>query len=140
MPEESPPREPRTSEGCTSTVLPSRQAASPPDTFEVVESGRCGNTTDGRGCAGVSGVDGDNVNPETATKLNTDADSDEVIALRELVQHQREDLKMAALMGQRLLDSTEEVSAKLEVVSTDCCVVYTIVASLSTSYSVFSHS
>ncbi|CAB1097033.1 unnamed protein product [Ectocarpus sp. CCAP 1310/34] len=41
-------------------------------------------------------------------------DPTEVVALRELVQRQREDLETAALIGQRLLDRVEELSASLE--------------------------
>lgn len=41
-------------------------------------------------------------------------DATEVVALRELVQHQQEDLETAALIGQRLLDRVEELSASLE--------------------------
>ncbi|CAM9829263.1 unnamed protein product, partial [Hapterophycus canaliculatus] len=39
----------------------------------------------------------------------------EVVALRELVQRQKEDLETAASIGQQLLDSNDELSTKLEV-------------------------
>lgn len=41
--------------------------------------------------------------------------ADEVAALRELVQQQKEDLETAASIGQRLLDSNDDLSTKLEV-------------------------
>lgn len=42
-------------------------------------------------------------------------DDDEITTLRQAVQHQEEDLRMAALIGQKLLDTQEELSAELEV-------------------------
>lgn len=42
-------------------------------------------------------------------------DEDEVATLRELLRHKEEDLRMAAMIGQRLLDKQEELAADLEV-------------------------
>lgn len=93
-------------------MLLSRQAASAPVVPAAGESGRYGSTDRGE-CPGALDVDDEDDNPTTAT--DTDGTSDDVAALRELVHHQKEDLEMAALIGQRLLDSNEELSAKLEV-------------------------
>lgn len=106
-----PKKEPRASELRRLTTSPSLQVATE-GVPAVGESGRSG-CTDRGDCPGALGVDDENDTPKTATI--TDAESDEVTALRELVQNQKEDLEMAAFIGQRLLDSTEELSAKLEV-------------------------
>lgn len=51
----------------------------------------------------------------SATATDSYGVSHEVVALHELIATQREDLKTAALIGQQLLDATDELSAKLEV-------------------------
>lgn len=48
----------------------------------------------------------------------------EVAALKELISTQKEDLKTAALIGQRLLDANDEFSAKLEVTQAYCLGLY----------------
>ncbi|CAM9682060.1 unnamed protein product [Ectocarpus sp. 12 AP-2014] len=60
----------------------------------------------GDGCRSMSTAQG-------VGEKNED-DATEVVALRELVQRQQEDLETAALIGQRLLDRVEELSASLE--------------------------
>lgn len=50
-----------------------------------------------------------------ATNSAASANAQEVAILRELVERHEADLKMAALIGQRLLDTQEELSAELEV-------------------------
>lgn len=52
---------------------------------------------------------------ETAAAGRDVVDADEVSALRELVRRGEEDLQTAAIIGQRLLETQEELSAELEV-------------------------
>lgn len=102
-------------------MLPSCLAANTTSVPAAGESGRYDGCTDRGDCSGAFGVADEEQNrPQTATDATTGTDdagaqSDEVAALRELVQRQKEDLEMAAMIGQGLLDSTEELSAKLEV-------------------------
>lgn len=100
-------------------MLPSRQAASATNFPAAGESCRYDGCTDRGDCSGAFGVDEEHFHPITATNATDDAESHEVTALRELIQRQKEDLEMAAMIGQGLLDSTEELSAKLEVTNTD---------------------
>lgn len=55
------------------------------------------------------------VDEECGAKIAVDDGVDEVTALRELLERKNEDLRMAALIGQRLLDTQEELAAELEV-------------------------
>ncbi|CBN76731.1 hypothetical protein Esi_0000_0540 [Ectocarpus siliculosus] len=97
--------------------MPSHQDTIPVDVPVAERSGRAGSVHEldvpevlnlGDGCrsrATAQGVGEKNRDDET-----------EVVALRELVQRQQEDLETAALIGQRLLDRVEELSASLEAV------------------------
>ena len=61
-------------------------------------------------------VDEENSQKDHSAVVADDDDaSDELISLRELVSTQRDDLQTAALIGQRLVDANDELSAQLEV-------------------------
>lgn len=95
---------PKTSGGCTPKVLLLRQAVDKTTALAEGESGSFGTEHEEPSvmATGSGGV------------------SDDVDALNELVSAQKQDLKTAALIGQRLLDSNDELSAKLEVTQ-GCC-------------------
>lgn len=88
----------KTGGGCTPKLLTLRQAADKTTPLAEGESGSFGTELDPSAIAtGSGGV------------------PDDIADLKELISAQREDLKTAALIGQRLLDSNDELSAKLEV-------------------------
>lgn len=89
---------PKASGGCTSRILSSTQAAGTTAALAVGESGSL-----------------DTEDDHSAIATGGDGMSDEVVALHELISTQKGDLETAALIGQRLLDATDELSAKLEV-------------------------
>ena len=55
---------------------------------------------------------------EVTSDDDGDDDVDDVSLLRELTRQQEEDLRMAAMIGQKLLDTQEELHAELEVSTT----------------------
>lgn len=77
-----------------------------------------GSSTDGGDCAEDFGLVGGR-DRCIATTEECDSEkicgADELDALRELVERQKEDLETAASIGQQLLDSNDDLSTKLEV-------------------------
>lgn len=100
---------------CAGRMMPFNQDTPARDVPVAERSGRAGSLQEfdvpcvlnlGDGCRSMASAKG-------FGEENGD-DATEVLALRELVQRQQEDLETAALMGQRLLERVEELSASLE--------------------------
>lgn len=94
------PTTPRTSEECARKMSSSCQAARATDVLVARES---------------DAVDEDDSEHESAVEADGDDVPDELASLRELISTQRDDLRTAALIGQRLVDANDELSAQLEV-------------------------
>ncbi len=95
------PTAPRTGEGCARKISSSHQATRAADVLVARKS---------------DAVDeDDSENDHSAVEADGDGVSDELAALRELISTQRDDLRTAASIGQRLVDGNDELSAQLEV-------------------------
>lgn len=98
---------PTASQVCTPKVLSPHQAADTTSALGVGETGSFDTERD-----------------HSAIATGREGVSNEVVALQEVILAQKEDLKTAALIGQRLLDANDELSAKLEVTRAYCLSLY----------------
>lgn len=58
---------------------------------------------------------GDDDSEEEVEEEEDEEEDEDIVALRELLQSREEDLRMAAIIGQRLLDTQEALTVDLEV-------------------------
>ena len=94
-------------------------------------SDRHGSADQGEVKDSITEAGGGQTNRQAEVISDADGDDvgDDVTRLRELTQQQEEDLRTAAIIGQKLLDTQEELHAELEVgeqcryISSHCCVL-----------------
>lgn len=89
---------PKTSGGCTPRNLSIRQAAETTTALAEGESDLSSTAHD-----------------HSAVATGSEGVPDQAVSLHELISTQEQDLRTAALIGQRLVDANDELSAQLEV-------------------------